>query len=82
MTRYLATLDDIASRYADQDVGIKTIVAEGPARQWIINKTKEINADLVVIGRNGRAGLSLLFVGSAARGEKFAGSGINRPDVG
>jgi len=82
LTRYLATLYDIALRYADQDVVIKTIVAEGPAWQWIINETKEIDADLVVIGRNGRAGLSQLFVGSAARGEKFAGSGMNCPDVG
>ena len=82
LTHYPAPLDDIASRYVDQDVVIKTIVAEGPAWQWIINETKEIDADLAVIGRNGRAGLSQLFVGSAARGEKFAGSGINRPDVG
>jgi len=33
LTRYLATLDDIASRYPEQDVVIKTIVAEGPAWQ-------------------------------------------------
>jgi nucleotide-binding universal stress UspA family protein len=63
--RYLAALDEIVLRYAEHEVVINIILAEGRAWQWIINKTKEIDADMVVIGRNGRAGLSKLFVDSA-----------------
>lgn len=64
--RYLAALDEIGSQYAESEVVINSILAEGPAWQSIINKTKEVDADMVIIGRNGRAGLSQLFVGSAA----------------
>lgn len=64
--RYHQQLDDIIARYADRDVSIYGVLTEGPAWERIVSKAKELGADMIVIGRNGRAGLSQLFVGSTA----------------
>jgi nucleotide-binding universal stress UspA family protein len=65
-TRYHRQLDELIARYADRDVSIDVVLAEGPAWERILNTAKELAADMIVIGRNGRAGLSQLFVGSTA----------------
>ncbi len=65
-THYHQQLDKLIVRYADCDVSIHGVLAEGPAWDRIVSKAKELGADMIVIGRNGRAGLSQLFVGSAA----------------
>jgi nucleotide-binding universal stress UspA family protein len=64
--RYHAQLDEIIARYAGRHVCIRGVLTEGPAWERIVAKAGEFDADMIVIGRNGRAGLSHLFVGSAA----------------
>jgi len=64
--RYHQQLDEIITRYADHNVVISGVLSEGPAWERILSKAKELKVDMIVIGRNGRAGLSQLFVGSAA----------------
>lgn len=63
---YHEQLDQIISGYAEHNVAIEGVLAEGPAWERIVSKAKELAVDMIVIGRNGRAGLSQLFVGSAA----------------
>ena len=59
-------LEKIASRYSERPIKIACVLAQGPAWERIVSKASELNADMIVIGRDGRAGLSKLFVGSAA----------------
>ena len=62
---YHEQLDQIIAGYADLNVQIEGVLTEGPAWERIVSKAKELAADMIVIGRNGCAGLSQLFVGSA-----------------
>jgi nucleotide-binding universal stress UspA family protein len=69
---YMDALEQIASRYSDHSIKIVCVLAEGPAWEIIVSKANELNADMIVIGRNGRAGLAKLVAGSAAlRGRKI-----------
>ena len=63
---YREQLEQIIVPYADQNVAIEGILMEGPAWERIVSKAKALAVDMIVIGRNGRAGLSQSFVGSAA----------------
>jgi nucleotide-binding universal stress UspA family protein len=63
---YHEQLNQIIDRYAENDVTIEGVLTEGPAWERIVSKAKELAVDMIVIGRNGRAGLSQSFVGSAA----------------
>ena len=59
-------LDLVIARYADRDVTMRGLLSEGAAWERIIVMATETKADMIVIGRNGRSGLSQLFVGSTA----------------
>ncbi len=63
---YHEQLNQIITSYEDFNVQIQGVLTEGPAWERIVSKAKELSVDMIVIGRNGRAGLSQLFVGSAA----------------
>ena len=62
---YHAQLDQIIARYAEHNMSIEGVLTEGPAWERIVAKAKELTVDMTVIGRNGCAGSSQLFVGSA-----------------
>jgi nucleotide-binding universal stress UspA family protein len=63
---YHDQLNQIIKAYADQNLTIEGLLMEGPAWERIVSKAKELTVDMIVIGRNGRAGLSQSFVGSTA----------------
>jgi nucleotide-binding universal stress UspA family protein len=63
---YDARLCAAAERFADSEVVIKTLCCEGVAWERIVAIAKELQPALVVLGRNGRAGMSQLFVGTTA----------------
>ena len=63
---YREQLDQIIAAYASHNVTIEGVLMEGPAWERIVSKAKELAVDMIVVGRNGRAGLSQSFVGSTA----------------
>ena len=63
---YRQQLEDLVAPLRASVDSLSCELAEGPAWERILNHAKQSDADLIVIGRNGRAGLSQLFVGSTA----------------
>ncbi|MEM1243208.1 MAG: universal stress protein [Pseudomonadota bacterium] len=57
------TIQSLIDKHAIKDVDV--IIEPGSPKMLIIDKAKELNADLIVLGSHGRHGLSLL-LGSTA----------------
>ena len=59
-------LTDLATRYADCGVPIKTVLKNGDARDFILSMAKEEDAALIVMGTHGRNGIARALLGSVA----------------
>lgn len=59
-------LDETATRYEDRKVALKTLLAQGDAREVILEKAKELGAELICIGTHGRRGIARALIGSVA----------------
>lgn len=59
-------LDDVAARYTDRKVAVKTLLEQGDAREVILARAKELGADLICIGTHGRRGIARALIGSIA----------------
>ena len=68
----IADLKDASLKYLEKtrqhlgDESIKTIVAEGDFAGTILNTAKDINAELIVLGSDGRKWLEDILIGSVA----------------
>lgn len=52
--------------YADREVTLRTEARQGPPAETILERAKEIGANLIVMGTHGRKGLARFFLGSVA----------------
>jgi nucleotide-binding universal stress UspA family protein len=59
-------LEQLFERVTDQGVKVSTLLVDSPAGDGIATAAREVGADLVVVGSQGRTGLSRLFLGSVA----------------
>jgi nucleotide-binding universal stress UspA family protein len=57
-------LEQMASRYVD--VPIITEAVAGPVGEIVVQRAKNVGADLIVMGTHGRGGVGHLFLGSVA----------------
>ena len=64
--RFQAKLRELIEATDIRGLRVSPLLAEGAAWERIVSEAQKIGADLIVLGRNGRAGRSQLFVGSVA----------------
>ena len=61
-------LDGVASKFRDNGIDCKTIIAHGPIVEKIIEVAKTEDADLIAMTSHGYGGLTRIFYGSVAAG--------------
>jgi nucleotide-binding universal stress UspA family protein len=60
------TLDKTVGAHRGRALELEAVLVNGDARTTILTVTKELGADLVVMGTHGRRGLAHLLIGSVA----------------
>lgn len=61
-------LDGIKGEFREKGIEARTLTAQGPVVEAIINAAQRENADLIAIASHGRSGISRFFYGSIAAG--------------
>jgi nucleotide-binding universal stress UspA family protein len=61
-------LNTISENFHTKDIRTKTVVANGPAVERIIQTAEKENADIIAMASHGGGGLSRVFYGSVAAG--------------
>jgi nucleotide-binding universal stress UspA family protein len=61
-------LEGIATRFRDKGIDCKTLVAQGPIAETIIEVANTQDVDLIAMTSHGRGGLARIFYGSVAAG--------------
>ncbi len=66
MASGLAFLNDMASQVRKAGISVSTLLKEGSPHEVILGETEDWNADLIVIGKLGKRGVSRILLGSVA----------------
>ena len=61
-------LDGVKGEFREKGIEARTLTAQGPVVEAIINAAQRENADLIAIASHGRSGISRFFYGSIAAG--------------
>lgn len=63
----LAKLKEIQEQIQKENINCHSILKQGIAKDSILEYTREINADYIVIGSHGRSGVYDIFIGSLTK---------------
>lgn len=61
-----ALLDNLLKKLVEQNVSVKSELAQGSPHREIIKKAEKYGADLIVVGTHGRSAIERFFIGSVA----------------